>query len=551
MKPSFSPVPASRARASPSTGMPVKPPERASTRRHVELRRPSVCTCGATDTFHVPAPSPASETESSSDLRCVTGRHVDPLERQRLRVGEDLRVVGRRDVCQSRRPRAAPTPPAFARCCCQAAPAVDISADLIWAPTSPGAAASEQRGCAGDVRRGHRGAGEDGERRAGRQRRGGGEDVEARARRCPASEQKPKSVGPADEKLVMIPLRPVWISWMPLETRIVAWPPFVARYARSVRAVEVGDHPGRNPELDRDRVRLAEAVVDEDDPGRAGARRPPAFDDERADAARDEHDLAVERSLRQRAHAAVRLGEPAQVRVDGLAVGADDRRDVDEGLVGARPRVRELRADRVLDRNRAERSGGPPVTLESAVREDVRVDVAATVIASGAAAGEPTVPSPKSSRSLPAAITGTTPASVTLWIVSNIASFAGSVCGPPPEKLMTFMPSVDGCLERLDDLRRVGLVADRRRDREDAVVADPGLRRDAREVGDRRVVGPGRSVRALVAGGDAGDMRAVRLRRVERARAQLVAHGAREVLRDDHLRRRQLRVRPSGSRRGS
>ena len=38
----------------------------------------------------------------------------------------------------------------------------------------------------------------------------------------------PKSVGPADEKLVITPARLVWISWMPLVTRIVAWPPFAA-----------------------------------------------------------------------------------------------------------------------------------------------------------------------------------------------------------------------------------------------------------------------------------------------------------------------------------
>ena len=63
------------------------------------------------------------------------------------------------------------------------------------------------------------------------------------------------------------------------------------------------------------------------------------------------------------------------------------------------------------------------------------------MIASGATPGEPTVPAPKSSRSLPAAITGTTPAATTFWIVSIIASFAGSVCGPPPEKLITSIPS--------------------------------------------------------------------------------------------------------------
>ncbi len=66
---------------------------------------------------------------------------------------------------------------------------------------------------------------------------------------------------------------------------------------------------------------------------------------------------------------------------------------------------------------------------------------AATVIASGAEPGEPTVPSPKSLRSFPAAITGTTPAAATLWTTGIIASCAGSLSGPPPEKLITFIPS--------------------------------------------------------------------------------------------------------------
>jgi hypothetical protein len=66
---------------------------------------------------------------------------------------------------------------------------------------------------------------------------------------------------------------------------------------------------------------------------------------------------------------------------------------------------------------------------------------AATVIAAGAVPGEPTVPRPKSSRSFPAAITGTTPAAATLLTTSSIASFAGSDSVPPPEKLITSIPS--------------------------------------------------------------------------------------------------------------
>ena len=48
---------------------------------------------------------------------------------------------------------------------------------------------------------------------------------------------------------------------------------------------------------------------------------------------------------------------------------------------------------------------------------------------------------PKSSRSFPAEMTGTTPAAETLRITSIIASFAGSDSAPPPEKLITSMPS--------------------------------------------------------------------------------------------------------------
>src|SRR5581483_12316204 len=56
---------------------------------------------------------------------------------------------------------------------------------------------------------------------------------------------------------------------------------------------------------------------------------------------------------------------------------------------------------------------GPLRTLSAGAKFSP-VDVAATEIASGAAAGEPTVPSPNWSRSFPAATTGTTPASETL-----------------------------------------------------------------------------------------------------------------------------------------
>ncbi len=66
---------------------------------------------------------------------------------------------------------------------------------------------------------------------------------------------------------------------------------------------------------------------------------------------------------------------------------------------------------------------------------------APTLIASGAVAGEPAVPSPKKSRSLPAEMTGTTPARTMFVTAGMRTSVRGSACGPPPEKLMMSIPS--------------------------------------------------------------------------------------------------------------
>ncbi len=86
-------------------------------------------------------------------------------------------------------------------------------------------------------------------------------------------------------------------------------------------------------------------------------------------------------------------------------------------------------------------AGAPaPVTVISGAKT-WRFEVAATEIASGALLGEPTEPRPNSSRSFPAAITGTTPAAATLSVASISASLAGFASGPPPEKLITSIPS--------------------------------------------------------------------------------------------------------------
>ena len=105
----------------------------------------------------------------------------------------------------------------------------------------------------------------------------------------------------------------------------------------------------------------------------------------------------------------------------------------------SRPGRRRL-ARAAVERDRGQTPAGADTV--SAGAKTWEFETAATLIASGAVPGAPTLPRPKSSRSLPAEITGTTPASETLWTASTSASLAGSFIGPPPEKLITSIPSV-------------------------------------------------------------------------------------------------------------
>ena len=86
-------------------------------------------------------------------------------------------------------------------------------------------------------------------------------------------------------------------------------------------------------------------------------------------------------------------------------------------------------------------AGAPAATTRNAGEKTCVFEVAATEIPSGAVPGEPAVPRPNSSRSFPAEMTETTPAAATLAITSFIASVRGSVSAPPPEKLITSIPS--------------------------------------------------------------------------------------------------------------
>ncbi len=133
--------------------------------------------------------------------------------------------------------------------------------------------------------------------------------------------------------------------------------------------------------------------------------------------------------------------------------------------------------------------------------------------------GEPAEPSPKSSRSFPAAITGHDAGGGD--VVNRLDErVVGRVDLRPAAREVDHVHAVaDGGLEGRDDLRRVRDVADRRRHGEDPVVAEPRPRRDAAEPGDLRVVGARRRGRAGDAGRDPGDVRAVERRRPDRPRA--------------------------------
>lgn len=67
--------------------------------------------------------------------------------------------------------------------------------------------------------------------------------------------------------------------------------------------------------------------------------------------------------------------------------------------------------------------------------------VAPTVIARAALPGDPSEPRPNSSKSLPAATTGTTPAAAALSSAIATRSRDGSISGSPSDRLMTSIPS--------------------------------------------------------------------------------------------------------------
>ena len=131
----------------------------------------------------------------------------------------------------------------------------------------------------------------------------------------------PKSVGPADEKLVMMPERPVWISSDVAADRDLRLPARRGGRGDEPLAVEVGDHLDREAGRDRDRVRVAGPVVAHDHPDRARGGGAVRLREEAAGAALDERDLPLQRAGRQRRLEQFGVGRrAAEVTVGGLAV---------------------------------------------------------------------------------------------------------------------------------------------------------------------------------------------------------------------------------------
>ena len=103
------------------------------------------------------------------------------------------------------------------------------------------------------------------------------------------------------------------------------------------RPIEVGNDARVQRQLDRNVVRLAEPVVDEDQARGAAELCVRGLGREGADASRNEQDRAAGRARRQRA-SIVRIGSrAAEMPLDRAPVRADDRADVDKRLVAGRP----------------------------------------------------------------------------------------------------------------------------------------------------------------------------------------------------------------------
>ena len=177
-------------------------------------------------------------------------------------------------------------------------------------------------------------------------------------------------------------------------------------------------------------------------------------------------------------------GGPQRSRGHRPAVGAEDRADVDDRLIRRRPGRRRRRAGGAREGDPRQRLGRAGARHGERRREDVRVRDAPRPRSRRARcrASRPSRARSRRGRCRPRS-PATTPAAETFRDRLDQRVVAGSVCGPPPEKLITSMPSrtADSNAATISGVLRD--VADRRRHVEDAVVAELRARRDAGEAG--------------------------------------------------------------------
>ncbi len=309
-------------------------------------------------------------------------------------------------------------------------------------------------------------------------------------------------------------------------------------------------------------VRVAAAILRDDDPDRAGRLRAARLRLVRAAAARDERDdpasapgrsgpgppfgfVAPPQSWRSTGRPSVPVIVPtstsawsAEPHSRGAVPGPRDERE--------RPRL-----------------AGAPVSVER-VREDVGVRAAATRSRRAPSTASRPCPSPKSrGRCRPRSRARRRP-SATFAITWTSGVAVGVALRPAAGEVDHVHAVGDRGLEGGDDLRRVraAAAAERRRQAEHAVVAEP-RRAARRRSGPSRSGGSRRSgthVLGTLAGAVVPGRRRSRRRRTSRGTTRLVERLARlrrrlldgeERAGDDHLRRRRTRARPSGSRRGT
>ena len=400
---------------------------------------PAVADCGASSTFHVPAPPPASETTTSCDFSAPWFPFRSPNESE---PGSEKRS-GWSALSTLMRP--APSSVTGASCVFavfpHAGPAVVMSADLIcWGVQlgcSSTSSATAPVTCGADMLVPSKTENWD----------GSSAFVTEERMSPPGADTSgfnwwPKAVGPAEEKKVTTPSRSVWIWRMAVSMRICPrpWEPASAVLSRCPSRSEIIPDgtaistgmplgvPARlftitSPippasftraafETKLQKPRETSAIEPVSEPAGSGLYAPFGSSG--------------------RPQRCWSTGVPSRPTIVPMSVSCCALNAHVLGMLGAIARWKGIAC------------GMPGRLGESSVSVGVKTCLfvtAATVIASGAVPGLPSEPRPKSSRSLPAEMTGTTPACTTLVTVSIIASFAGSVCGPPPEKLITSIPS--------------------------------------------------------------------------------------------------------------